>query len=376
MKMGYTYYAVEQILLDMVVQPWHLLLGMFVFMLIIASVILFILFYLVRRGRHTAIRLQLREQYSEVISELAVCETEVELDLFIQMPSTKQVLFRLLEDGFARKVMITELLKTAKSMTGSAAKNVYWFYAQTELDKDSLHRLKYGEWHEKARAIQELSGLRQHKQITRIYRLTNHSDELVRNEARTAVVKLTGFEGLRFLDVISYPLTAWQQLCLLHELSFHKAESFEQIDRWLHSTNDSVVEFALRLIEIYKLHDLQPKVIDALSHQSIIVRKKAIDALQEIYQPDAAAYLIRLFQFEKIELQLLILKLFEVHAGVDELPFLLECLSHQATDIKVAAAKALNQTQINGLGYIEQRVVSTEYPWAVLLPQLKKEGSA
>lgn len=374
MKTGYTYYAIEQLLLDMFVQPWQLLLGMLVFMLIIVGVIVFILFYLVRRGRRTALRLQLRGQYSEVISELALCETDAELDLFMQAPATKEVLLGLLSDGFARKVMITELWKTAKNMTGSAAANVCWFYEQTELDKDSLHRLQHGEWHKKARAIQELSGLRQRKHIIRIYRLTNHPDELVRNEARTAVVKLTGFEGLRFLDVISYPITSWQQLCLLHELSFHHAQSFEQIGRWLHATNDSVVEFALRLIEIYQLHDLQPAVIDALSHQAPVVRKKAIAALHEIYQPGAAVHLIRLFQKEDKELRLLILKLFEVHGSESELPFLLECLTHKTIDIQVAAAKALSQIQPNGIGYIEQRVVSTDYPWTVLLPQLKKEG--
>ena len=199
-------------------------------------------------------------------------------------------------DGFARKVLITELLKTARSMSGSAASNVCWFYAQADLDKDSLDRLQYGAWHVKARAIQELSGLRQRKQITKIYRLTNHPDELVRNEARTAVVKLTGFEGLRFLDVITYPITAWEQLCLLHELSFHKAESFTQIDRWLNSNNNSVVEFALRLVEVYKLYDLHSQVLNCLSHPSVEVRKKAINALNEIYQPDAAAHLVNQFQ--------------------------------------------------------------------------------
>ena len=375
METGHLYYAGKQLLLDVLVQPWHLLLGMLFFILIIAGVILFILLYLVRRGRRTALRLQLRELYSELISELAVCETEDELYAFMQQPSTKEILYRLLGDGFARKVLITELLKTARSMSGSAASNVCWFYAQADLDKDSLDRLQHGAWHVKARAIQELSGLRQRKQITKIYRLTNHPDELMRNEARTAVVKLTGFDGLRFLDVITYPITAWEQLCLLHELSFHKAESFTQIDRWLNSNNNSVVEFALRLIEVYKLYDLHPQVLNCLSHPSVEVRKKAINALNEIYQPDAAAHLINQFHAEEKELQLLILQLFEVHAAENELPFLLQCLSHATTEIKAAAAKAVYHTQADGMVYIEQQVSVTEDPWTVLLPQLKREGS-
>ncbi len=376
MEKGHTYFAVEQLLPDVLVQPWHLLLGMFFFILLIAGVILFILLYLIRRTRRSALRLQLRNMYSELISELAICETEDELYAFMQQPNVKEMLYRLLDDGFARKVLITELLKTVKSMSGSAANNVCWFYAQTDLDKDSLHRLQHGAWHVKAKAIQELSGLRQRKQITKIYRLANHPNELIRNEARTAVVKLTGFEGLRFLDVITYPITAWQQLCLLHELSFHKAQSFEQIDRWLNSANSSVVEFTLQLIKVYKLYDLHPQVLGCLSHPSTAVRKKAINALQGIYQPGAAKRLINQFQLEEKELQLQILQLFEVHAGADELPFLFACLSSDDDSIKAAAAKALYKTQPNGLSYIEQRVVATEYPWTILLPQLKQEEVA
>jgi HEAT repeat protein len=158
-------------------------------------------------------------------------------------------------------------------------------------------------------------------------------------------------------------------------LSFHKAESFTQIDRWLNSKNNSVVEFALRLIEVYKLYDLHSQVLNCLSHRSEEVRKKAIHALNEIYQPDAAVHLIHQFHTEEKELQLLTLQLFEVHATENELPFLLQCLSHATTEIKAAAAKAVYHTQADGMVYIEQQVCVTEEPWTVLLPQLKREGS-
>lgn len=115
---GHIHIGVEQLLPDVLVQPWHLLLGMLFFILLIAGVIFFILLYLIRRTRRSALRLQLREIYSELISELAVCETEDELYAFIQQPSVKELLYRLKSDGFARKVMITELLKTVKSMSG------------------------------------------------------------------------------------------------------------------------------------------------------------------------------------------------------------------------------------------------------------------
>lgn len=363
----------QQLMLDVFIQPVHLMFAMFVFISIITGVIVFILLYLIRRTARSYRRAQLRETYSSLISELALCETEDELQELMLLPSTKEQLQLLLSDRYPRKVLVTELLKTARNMSGTAALNICWFYEQVGLDKDSLFRLQHGEWHVKAKAIQELSGLQQKKYITRIYRLTNHPDELVRNEARTAVVKLTGFEGLRFLDVVSYPLTEWQQLCLLYELSLHNSRSFEQAPRWLQSKNNSVVEFALRLVEVYKLYELYPSVIACIQHPSKIVRKKALTTLNEIYDSTANALLVEMYAEEDADVQVQILKLLQEHGGEAEQVFLLQQLIHPQQEIKVAAARAVYHTQPDGERLLKQQVDEESYPWTVLLPQLKQE---
>lgn len=373
--MGLCFYIAVfiQQLLRVFVEPWHLLAGMFFFVTVITGIIIFILLYLVRRSAHTARRLQLRTEYSELISLLTICETEVELLELMKKSDMQEVLQNLLKDGYARKVLIGELVKTINSMSGTAADNVCWFYQQTSLYKDSLERLQNGEWYVKARAIQELAALRQAKYITKIYRLTNHKHELVRNEARVAVVKLTGFEGLRFLDVISYPLTEWQHLCLLHELSKQKNQTFQSIPRWIESTNYSVVEFALRLVQVYKLYDLHSNVLSCLSHPLKLIRKKAIEVVKEISQPDTAAILISMFQKEDDDLQLLILQVLKETGTETEIPFLLEQLWHPLVECKTAAAKAILQIDPAGLTLIEQHIQPDAYPWNILLLQLKQE---
>lgn len=373
--MGVCFYIAVfmQQLLRVFVEPWHLLAGMFFFVTVIAAIIIFILLYLVRRSTRTARRLQLRNQYSELISLLAICETELELQELMKEADMQRVLQNLFKDRFARKVLIGELVKTINSMSGTAADNVCWFYEQAGLEKDSLERLQNGNWHVKARAIQELAALRQTKYITKIYRLTNHKHELVRSEARTAVVKLTGFEGLRFLDVISYPLTEWQHLCLLHELSKQKNQSFEAIPRWIDSPNYNVVEFALRLIEVYKLYELHNQVVPCLLHPVKSVRKKAIEAIKEISEPHTAAILISIFQQEDDDLQLLILQVLKETGTEAELAFLLQQLMHPLVECKAAAVKAILHIQPAGLKMIEQHIQPDQYPWNILLLQLKQE---
>ncbi|QNA46191.1 HEAT repeat domain-containing protein [Lacibacter sediminis] len=364
--------AAQQVL-DVFIQPVHLMLAMFIFIAIITVVIFFILVYLIRRTARSYRRAQLRETYSSLISELALCETENELQEFLALSSTQEQLHLLLNDAYSRKVLVSELLKTVKNMSGTAALNICWFYEKAGLDNDSLTRLQEGAWHVKARAIQELSGLQQKKYITKIYRLTNHPDELVRNEARTAVVKLTGFDGLRFLDVVSYPLTEWQQLCLLYELSLHGSRAFEQAPRWLQSKNNSVVEFTLRLVEVYKLYELYPNVIACLHHPAKIVRKKALAALNEIYDSTANELLVEMYTKEDADVQVQILKLLQEHGGEAEQFFLLQQLIHPQQEIKVAAARAIFHTQPEAERLLKQQVDEESYPWTVLLPQLKQE---
>lgn len=360
-------------MLDAIVEPMQLLIGMFAFVAIIAGIVFFILLYLIRRTAKSVRRKSLRQLYSERISELAICESNEELLLFFDQPETKNLMQLIGQDVFARRVMITELLKTVKNMSGNAADNVCWFYEQAGLEKESLLRLQKGAWHIKAKAIQELSGLRQHKYISKIYRHTNNANELVRSEARTAVVKLTGFEGLRFLDVISYPLTEWEQLCLLHELSLHSNRSFTKLGDWIQSENYSVVEFALCLIEVYSLHDYLPNVTVCLKHPSKAVRKKAIAALHQIYDPAAADVLMEIFPEESTDIQLLIFQLYREYGSEQEQFFLLQQVVHPVQEVRVAAAKAFYHTQPDAERLLKQQVDATAYPWTVLLPQLKQE---
>lgn len=363
-------------ILGFIVHPYQLLEGMYFFLLVIAAIIVFISMYLLRRGRKTARRQQLREEFSDFISELAICETEEECKVLMAEPAQLVRMDGWLKDPFARRTLIRELVTTVKSMSGQSATNICWFYATTGLHQDSLMRLKSKHWHVKGRAIQQLSHLQQQQYITKIYRLANDPHELVRNEARIAVVKLTGFEGLRFLDVITYPITDWQQICLLQELSQHRKIVFPAMHRLLQSTNKSVVEFTLRLIATYQVYDLHNEVVACLSSASSAVREKAIYALKEIAAPETPDVLVAHFDEEEIRLQVLILEVLKDMGTSTQLPFLFTLLDHSDNDVKAAAARVIRNIDANGISLIENRVDSAHYPWSQLIPQLRQEVAA
>ena len=126
--------------------------------------------------------------------------------------------------------MIQELADTCKKFSGTTMDNIHWLFQKTDLKKELLAHLKDKRWFVKAKAIQQLAYLQQKDQLPNIFRLANHNNDFVRMEAQIATVKLIGFNGLRFLNVIGYSVSEWQQLRLIQELSRHSIENFDGIE--------------------------------------------------------------------------------------------------------------------------------------------------
>jgi hypothetical protein len=358
------------------VGPFQLVELMYVFIAVIAAVVSFIAFYLFRRTRNSARRKKLRALFSDKISMLAICEDRQDLQQTTQEILTQLRTDNLTEESFSRNVLIKELVTASKSMSGTAKDNISYLYEQAGLDIFTLAQVRTGAWHIKARAIQTLAHLNQRKHIARIYRHTNNRNELIRSEARVAVVRLTGFEGLRFLDVISYPLTEWEQLCLVHELSENHRPDFQKIPGWLHSDNDSVVEFALRLVESYRIFEMHGDVAFCLAHQLPSIRKKAVQTIRAINQPQTSSLLVAQLQRDEEEVQLVVLEALGEVGSEADLSVLWPFLSHPSTIFKIAAAKAIRNSHPYGMAMLRQRVDMETHPWKILIPQLEEEVNA
>ena len=356
-----------------IVQPHHLLEGMFFFLSLIVGILIFIFFYMLRRSGKSGKKKKLRRQFAELISHLAVSDTEEECLEIIQKPGHQRRIAKWVKDPFTRRVLIRELVGAAKNISGQSTQNIAWFYNHLDLDKDSLAGIRSKHWHIKARSIQQLSELQQKKYLLKIYKLTNDRHELVRNEARVAVVKMNGFEGLRFLEVISYPITEWEQICLLQELPQHVNINYAAMGRWLNSPNHSVVEFALRFVACHRVHELHEEVAKCLHLPERTVREKAILALKEIVQSGTAGILVNHFATDDLPNQLTIIKVLQEIGSNDQTPFLVNCLDHPHDEMKAAAARAIRQVEGTGLTFIKEKVNIHSHPWITLIPQLQKE---
>jgi HEAT repeat protein len=280
---------------------------------------------------------------------------------------------KLIKNRYFRKILIQELVNAKKSVSGTSADNLVHLYKQLILHQYALTRLKDGKWHIKALAIQELSilGLKEH--LTKIYRYTNHANELVRMEAQLAIVRLSGFEGLRFLDLISYPLSEWQQVKILHELSSVPPENFSGVEKWLRSSNSSVVTFALKLARIYHLFELHDNVSTCLKHPDSQVRFQAIITLGEIYNDQTAGFLIgRLLQVDTRQ-QIAIIQVLQNISSSEDIHILADQLGTENAAVKLAAARALGKMGAEGFESMLQHHQADQFPLREIIVQVKSE---
>lgn len=320
---------------------WFFLDVSFLLLTTVMLVLAFIIFYLLYYLSNASKKRELIYQYSNIIAEVILCETSQELQQVIAQPHVQETFQRWLSKPVGRKILISELVKIHKTISGQGADNIRWMYEHFSLVEDSLHNFASYKWHRKAVAIQQLAEMKQVKYLTRIYKATDSKNKWIRTEAQIAIVKLTGFKGLRFLNIITHPISQWQQLCLLRELIMDNEYDSENLKTWLYSNNDSVVEFTLRLIKKFMCFELQDNVANCLYHKACNVREAAIITLMEIAAEEAPWLLQQRFPGASNKERLLILSFLKEKGVNEQIPFLEDLLSHEDGSIKIAAHAAL-----------------------------------
>jgi hypothetical protein len=355
----------EQLLLDFVL----------IFCSLIILLIVFILIFLYRKTKHNHRKIFLQKKFNNFLGEIAICESEEELTQVFLHPDHQRILHQFGQNSFDKNLLINELAETSKQFRGSTMDNIQWLFEKMELEKELLKNLNSNKWHKKAKAIQQLAYLHQKNRIEDIFPLVNHKNILVRREAQITIVKFTGFEGLEFLNVVRHPISEWQQLRLIQELSDHTSEKFGNISLWLQSKNESVVNFALHLVEIYRQYDYYDEVKECLSHSSLSICKRAVMTLSHINNETTPDLLIKFFPGYDASLQIEILKILQAEGNENHLPFLFSLINHPDDSFKLEAAKAILNINPASIEKMKLSINEFSYPWNIILPQIKMQTS-
>lgn len=352
----------------------------FFFLLLILVLCIYILIYLYIKNRREANYERWKFISDTLIRSAIFFEEEIlkpgntllkilETDL-LPLPGR---LKKLLPDPHFRKLLSSELLSAKQNMSGTAALNLKNLFKQLKLDQDALKMLDSRSWYIKASGIQQLGIMGMNDHQDKILKYTNDKRGLIRVEAQNAIVKFSGFDGLWFLDYATYPISEWQQIKLLEELSQLPNENFTGIDKWLKSSNDTVVIFALKLAKNYHRFELYDEVINCLKHVNPEVRRQAIYTAREIYTIETANHLIEVYNNEVERNKIVIVKVLADISTNMQIPFLLEILEEEKNELKIAASYSLASISLNGMEALQSHRKAGEYPLDQIIKQIKSE---
>jgi hypothetical protein len=247
----------------------------------------------------------------------------------------------LLKKKTFRQCVIDELIKTKKNISGAPTKNLVSFYNMLRLEEDAYKKLFSGKWHIQAKGNEELGIMEQHQFHEEIYKLAVHSHEWVRHEAQCAIVKLLGAKGLSFLDQIEYSISQFQQIQLLHNLQQVEILTPGAIENWLKSSNESVVEFAIRLATKWNSYTLHDHVAIRMKSASTKLKLTCLEFLSSVPNENTADELIQLYFFEDRAFKIAVIKTLSEIGYDKHVPFLYSQMQDADAEIKNNAAKSL-----------------------------------
>ncbi|MDR3716834.1 MAG: HEAT repeat domain-containing protein [Puia sp.] len=350
----------------------YLVVAMFVLLGVLFSVVLFMLLYLLARKKREKQKERWHQPVDLLIRRAIFFEESPDR---MQIPITPGV-SRWLKRSYFRQFLLDEMITAKKSFSGNAAENLVRLYNQLRLERLSLTKLSSLKWHIRARCIQELAAMDQKDQVGKIYRLTNHPNEFIRMEAQSAIVHFYGFEGLRFLDVVSQPISEWQQIQLLAQLPKTLGAGLKGMESWLKSSNSSVISFALKLARIHRRFELHDAVAGCLDHHNPAVRIQALKCLQDICNETTATLIIgryekndRLYRIAALET----LQCMGPESAEQQIGFLQKELLNEDDTIKLATARVLATVSGRGTQSLDDFEKAGEYPWNEIIRQAKGE---
>jgi hypothetical protein len=345
------------------ITPTALLDGVLFFSCITAALVVFTYFYLGLKKRAFFFKDRIKKNLELWISNVILNEDEE-----IRIPEKFNKIFR---NPVARQYAIENLIVNKKAFSVSVADNIRMVYEQLGFKMDSLKKLNNNRWFIKAKGIQELAIMDQNDLLIKVYRLTNSKNDLVRNEAQSAIIHWSGFNGLRFLDVATYDISEWQQVQLLVQLKNFTQQDMPKLKKWLTSTNDTVIIFALKLAEVYQQFLVKNIVEECLSHNNETVRIHAVNTLSRIGDSESADKLIEEYNNEHFTNRLNILNKIHLVANAGHIPFLLQQINNENDFLKLAAARALGKS--GALELIAKKAAEQPEPYQQIYKHVKAE---
>jgi len=269
---------------------------------------------------------------------------------------------------FNREILINQMRELSKSMNMSmsigvneeAIVQLRELYYRLHLDQDSIRKIYSPKWHIQVKGFRELAFMGVSEVNDKIRQSLNSKNQILRMEAQLALIRLNQDDPFGFLDDLTYPFTLWEKLTVYELITIHDLP-VPQFSRWTDSPNKTVVDFALRMILVFKQNLDFPHVIKCLKHPDSGIRHTAIIVCGELQLREALPHLKQMYKNENYTNCLSIINAMGKMPDEMMLGFLKLVLDKEDdVQLQIESAKAISKMGEVGVSFLV-KLMKSEY---------------
>ncbi|WP_457617096.1 hypothetical protein [Lutibacter sp.] len=316
--------------------------------IIVLSIVVFLLIVFLKLlrlklRRNERITSEYQDKYEALIVAYLYSDIENEEATEEQKSIIKKIKSSI-KDDFKRDIIVAILMRLRNEISGEMADTIQDLYLETGLVNSAKSKLKSNEWYVVSKGIRELTQFHVKEIHTEVEKLVDHKNREVRKQSQLYLINLFGFEGLNFLENLTTPLSEWDQIQLLEILQRFSNQKISDVTKWLASSNDTVVSFALKLVKIYNLYGVKEKLLILFkNHPNKEVKIETIQVLSNLQIVEAKEVIKENFETLSKEEQIAFFKAFEDLFDIEDKAFLLQNIQHKIFDIKFISLKILKR---------------------------------
>lgn len=330
--------------------------------LIIALFIVFIsTFIFIISNRFVAEYLKRKKlKINDRIEELIALYINIEKDSDVEIDEVFNELKSMQKNKTARRIILKYILSVDLAFAGESNLQLRKLYTRLNYHKRAMHKLNSESWSVRAKTIRELSQMDIEETTDEIRKSLNHINPVLRLEAGIALLKIDKANPFSFLEV-ERELTAWQQMNLLEIIRNSKLLKVPSFKKWLHSKQDSIVEFSIKLISYYQQLDALEDLKLLIKHKNASIRFEVVKCLGSLEMEEVIADLIQVYRLEKDEkVRIQSIKSVAYLGGESAILFLEEVLHSSISVEMLTAAIALRELGDVGVSKLYEHTNTTD----------------
>ena len=293
---------------------------------------------------------ELQIKYQKIFRELLFEERQEVSDIKNYFDATD------LKEQFNRETIMYEIIHLHENFTGETAERLEEIFTSLNFHVDAIQKLKDKRWYVIAKGLRELALMNVKQSLTIVSGFINNKNEILRMEARIAIMKLSDKEPLSFLSMEATYLSAWDTANIYSMLTKMPEKLIPDFSIWLDSKNKSVVLFCIQLIGTYRQQESIHKLLALLKSNDENIRFASIKALRSMNAVAAEKPMSDIYEGESIFIRLEILKTLESIGSSNSVLFLEKIIRQPLEDypLTIQAVRALRSIGENGKAIIEQ----------------------